>query len=174
MNCVGTVLFLVSCSIKAYLINNCLSGIYYGIAQNSCKCHTDAKLKPSPLSLVAIVGHCDLSSTDADDILKRHALSRKMRGIRHMLNFHPDYPQFSEVKHDNYLSDKGWIEGFGLLEKYQMSFEFHILPVQMNRSVINNLLCQYFFSCSLPIKIHHSRRHTSFQHACNGLKLQLN
>ena len=50
-----------------------------------------------------------------------------------MLNFHPDYPQYSEAKHDRYLTDSNWIQGFGLLEKYQMSFELHILPNQMKR-----------------------------------------
>lgn len=84
-------------------------------------------------TIVAIVGHCDLSATNLDDILRRHALSDRMRGIRHMLNFHPDYPQYSEAKHDDFLTDKQWIEGFALLEKYRMSFEMHILPVQMKR-----------------------------------------
>ena len=68
-----------------------------------------------------------------DDVLQRHALSKRMRGIRHRLGYHPDYPQYSEAKHDNFLTDVKWIEGFGLLEKYQMSFDMQILPRQMKR-----------------------------------------
>ena len=44
-----------------------------------------------------------------------------------MINYHPDYPQYSEAKHDNFLTDKQWIEGFALLGNYQMSFEMCIL-----------------------------------------------
>lgn len=95
-------------------------------------------LPPHPPCCVAIVAHCDLSGTNVDDILRRHALSSRMRGIRHMLNFHPDYPQYSEAKHDNFLTDKQWIEGFALLEKYHMSFEMHILPPQMQRYAFGN------------------------------------
>ena len=81
----------------------------------------------------AIVGHCDLSSDNVDDTLRHHALSSRMRGIRHMVNFHPDYPQYSETKHDNYLTDKKWIEGFALLQKHQMSFDLAVLPTQLKR-----------------------------------------
>ena len=84
----------------------------------------------------AIVGHCDFSCGNVDDILKRHSQSKRMRGIRHLLNFHPDKPQYSETKHDNYLTDPNWIKGYGLLEKYQLSFELHVLPRQMLRWAI--------------------------------------
>lgn len=93
--------------------------------------------QPSPslpsLSHAAIVGHCNLSAVDAADVLQRHALYKRFRGIRHLVNFHPDWPQYSEGTHDNFLTDKDWIQGFGLLEQYQMSFEMSILPHQMKR-----------------------------------------
>lgn len=83
----------------------------------------------------AIVGHADLSSSDLEDVLQRHSQSARFRGIRHMLNFHPDKPQYSEPAHDNFLTDPTWIKGFGLLEKYNFSFELHVLPRQMHRCV---------------------------------------
>ena len=83
----------------------------------------------------AIVGYADLTSSDLDDILKRHCQTSRFRGIRHMLNFHPDKPQYNEPSHDNYLTDPAWIKGFGLLEKYNLSFELHVLPRQMHRCV---------------------------------------
>ena len=83
----------------------------------------------------AIVGHADLSADDIEDVLKRQCQSTKMRGIRHMLNHHPTKPQYSEQKHDNFLTDEKWLAGVSLLEKYNLSFELHILPHQMKRSV---------------------------------------
>lgn len=84
----------------------------------------------------AIVGHADLSSSDLEDVLQRHCQFTRFRGIRHMLNFHPDKPQYSEPTHDNYLTDPVWIKGFGLLEKYNLSFELHVLPRQMHRCIV--------------------------------------
>ena len=81
----------------------------------------------------AIVGYCDLSSPDAEDILKRQSEHKRMRGIRHMLNFHKTHPEYNAVSHDNYLTDPNWIRGFALLEKYNLSFELHLLCGQMKR-----------------------------------------
>ncbi|XP_064404857.1 uncharacterized protein y4mH-like isoform X1 [Halichondria panicea] len=82
----------------------------------------------------AIVGYCDLSSPDAEDILKRHSEHKRMRGIRQMLNFHKTHPEYNAVPHDDYLTDPNWIRGFALLEKYNLSFDLHILPGQMKRA----------------------------------------
>ena len=85
-------------------------------------------------SFSAIVAHADLSSADLEDILQRQCKSKRMRGIRHMLNYHPDKPQYSETKHDNFLTDPQWLKGVALLEKYNLSLEIHVLPRQMQRS----------------------------------------
>ena len=84
-------------------------------------------------SLAAIVGFADLTSSDLDNTLQRHCKFDRFRGIRQMLNFHADKPQYSLATHDNYLTDPNWIQGFGLLEKYNLSFELQVLPHQMNR-----------------------------------------
>ena len=86
----------------------------------------------------AIIGYADLSSSGLEDTLQRHCQFKRFRGVRHMLNYHPDKPQYSEPSHDNYLTDPTWIKGFGLLEKYNLSFELHILHRQMHRRVISS------------------------------------
>lgn len=85
---------------------------------------------------LAIVGFADLSSTNLDEILQGHCKFSRFRGIRQMLNHHPDKPQYSLAPHDNYLTDPAWIKGFGLLEKYNLSFELQVLPHQMHRLLI--------------------------------------
>ena len=86
---------------------------------------------------IAIVGFCDLSSSDAVEILKRHIKSKRFRGIRHnvMLNYHPDTQSYSIAEY-NYLTDPNWLKGFGLLEKYQLSFELMVLPKLMHLLVV--------------------------------------
>lgn len=85
--------------------------------------------------LIAIVGFADLSSDDVEEVLKRHcAASPRMRGIRHMLNHHPTKPQYSEQKHDNFLTDPKWQAGVTLLGKYNLSLEIQVVPHQMKRS----------------------------------------
>ena len=54
-----------------------------------------------------------------------------MRGIRQLLNYHPDKPQYSEVDSDNYLTNPKWLEGLGLCGKHNLSFDLGILPRQM-------------------------------------------
>ena len=82
----------------------------------------------------AIIAHADLSSDNLEEILQRQCKSKRMRGIRHVVIYHPDKPQYSEVEHDNYLTDPKWLRGVALLEKYNLSFELTVLPHQMQRS----------------------------------------
>ena len=55
-----------------------------------------------------------------------------------MLNYHPDKPAYSEAAHDNFLTDPQWLKGVGLLEKFGLSLELHVLPRQMLRSVLRH------------------------------------
>lgn len=85
------------------------------------------------VSAIAIVGYCDLASPQAEDTLRRHCHSPRFRGVRHILNHHPTKPILSEAPHDKYLTDPQWLKGIGLLQKFGLSFELHILPSQMHR-----------------------------------------
>ena len=78
-----------------------------------------------------IVGYCDLKSSDVDTILQEHCNSKNFRGIRQLLNYHPDKPEYCEVDSDDYLTNPEWLEGLGLLTKYNLSFDLHCLPRQM-------------------------------------------
>lgn len=82
----------------------------------------------------AIVGHADLSADNLEDVLERHCQSKRMRGIRQVLNHHPTKPIFGEQDHDNFLTDPKWLSGVALLEKYNLSLEMQVLPHQMKRS----------------------------------------
>ena len=81
----------------------------------------------------AVVGYCDLSTSDAEATLQRHCQYKRIRGIRQTLNYHEKVPEYSTVSHDGYLTDPNWIKGFSLLEKYNLSFDLQILPGQMMR-----------------------------------------
>ena len=83
----------------------------------------------------AIVGYCDLSGDNLEEMLTRHkSASNRVRGIRQMLNYHPDVPEQCQATHDDYLTDPNWIQGYGLLENFQMSFDLQVFPWQMKRS----------------------------------------
>lgn len=81
-----------------------------------------------------IIGFADLASSNLDETLQQHCKFSRFRGIRQMLNFHPDKPEHSIATRD-YLTDENWIKGFGLLEKYNLSFELQVLPHQMHRYI---------------------------------------
>ncbi|ASG20252.1 amidohydrolase [Nitrospirillum viridazoti CBAmc] len=76
-----------------------------------------------------IVGYAALEAPDAERVLAAHAQSRNIRGIRQILNWHPD-PAKTYTPRD-LLPDAAWQAGFGLLAKYGLSFDLQIYPGQM-------------------------------------------
>lgn len=84
--------------------------------------------------LSAVVAGADLSDVNVEEVYRKHCQSKRVRGIRQLLNFHPTKPQYSEQVHDNFITDPQWQSGFALLEKYNLSFDLHILAGQMQRS----------------------------------------
>lgn len=82
----------------------------------------------------SIVAYCDLSSPTANDVLTRHKEAGKLVGIRQLLNYHsPVRKDLNLAPHDNYLTDKDWLDGVGLLGQHNISFDLHILPHQHKR-----------------------------------------
>lgn len=57
----------------------------------------------------AIVGHCDLASDDASEVIARHLEYANFRGVR-------DFGQ------GDYLSDPAWRRGYGLLARHGLVF----------------------------------------------------
>ncbi len=80
----------------------------------------------------AIVAYVDLSRPDADAQLEAHCTASNLRGIRQILNVHPDktYDYVARA----FMDEPGWLAGFALLERYGLSFDLQLYPHQMPRA----------------------------------------
>lgn len=72
----------------------------------------------------AIVGFANLASPDVEAVLEAHMESSRFRGVRQVLNRH-DNPVHNRAPRD-FLADADWQRGFGLLAKYDLSFDAQI------------------------------------------------
>jgi predicted TIM-barrel fold metal-dependent hydrolase len=77
-----------------------------------------------------IVAYAALESATVKSDLERHAEFGNVRGIRQILNWHPD-PKKTFVDRADYLVDADWQRGFRLLARYNLSFDLQIYPSQM-------------------------------------------
>ncbi len=75
-----------------------------------------------------IVAFAALESPTLEGLLGAHVAHPNVRGIRHIVNWHPD-PQRSYSPADITTSD-AWMRGFGLLAKYGLSFDLQAYPGQ--------------------------------------------
>ncbi|WNO54085.1 amidohydrolase family protein [Stakelama saccharophila] len=78
---------------------------------------------------VAIVAQAALDDPDLDAKLAAHSRHRSVRGIRHIVNWHPD-AQRTYCPRD-VTGDAAWQHGFGLLSKHGLSFDLQCYPAQM-------------------------------------------
>lgn len=77
-----------------------------------------------------IVGFADFSSAEVEKTLEAHAAaSPRFRGIRQVLNRHPD-PVLNRAPHD-YLSNHSWLDNVGKLKRYGWSFDAQVYYQQM-------------------------------------------
>lgn len=76
----------------------------------------------------AIVAAADFASPDVQGVLEAHLAHRNVRGIRQILNVHPD-PVYDYVGR-HYMRESPWRAGFGLLSRYGLSFDLQIYPSQ--------------------------------------------
>lgn len=77
----------------------------------------------------AIVAHAELEKPDAEALLAQHAAHPNVRGIRQILNWHPD-PAKTYTPRD-LLADATWRAGFAHLARHHLSFDLQIYPGQM-------------------------------------------
>ena len=77
----------------------------------------------------AIVAHAELEKPTAAALLAEHAAHRNVRGIRQIINWHPD-PAKTYTPRD-LLADESWHRGFALLARHGLSFDLQIYPAQM-------------------------------------------
>ncbi len=80
----------------------------------------------------AIVAFAGLDDPDVERLLAAHTMSANVRGIRHILNWHPD-PKRTYTPRD-LLDDEAFARGYGLLAKYGLSFDLQIYPNQMQKA----------------------------------------
>lgn len=82
----------------------------------------------------AIVAFADLSEPGVEKILEGHCAHRNTRGIRQMLNFDPRAAAASAgnplEKRKNLLADERFRASFGLLRKFDLSFDMQLFPWQ--------------------------------------------
>lgn len=85
----------------------------------------------SPIPL-AIIANADLSSPDAEALLTQHAAFPILRGIRQVVNRHPD-PLYNYVGRD-FMRELAWQQGFKLLAKFGLSFDMQLYPHQFGEA----------------------------------------
>ena len=79
----------------------------------------------------AIIAYANLSDPNVEGVLERHAEHQNWRGIRHMLNWSDDRPNFRFAEAGDLMRDPQWRSGFKLLEVFGGSFEVQIWPWQL-------------------------------------------
>lgn len=77
----------------------------------------------------AIVAFANFADPAVERHLEGHVAHRNVRGIRHIINRHPD-PVLNFADRD-YLNDPVWRRNFGLLKRFGLSFDLQIYPSQM-------------------------------------------
>jgi predicted TIM-barrel fold metal-dependent hydrolase len=85
-----------------------------------------ADASPVPL---AVVGFADLSAPDAASLLDAQRRLPAFRGIRQVLNRHPE-ALYNYVSRD-FMDDPDWHRGFALLAPLGLSFDLQLYPHQM-------------------------------------------
>lgn len=78
----------------------------------------------------AIIGGARLAEPRVGDLLDRYAGLANFRGIRDILNWHPD-PAISYIDRNDLMTDPGWLQGFRQLEPRGLSFDMQLYPEQM-------------------------------------------
>jgi predicted TIM-barrel fold metal-dependent hydrolase len=77
-----------------------------------------------------IVAAATLEDPDVERVLAGHRVYANVRGIRQNLNWHPN-PAKTVLKRPDMMTDPAWLSGFGLLKKYDLSFDLQLYPSQM-------------------------------------------
>ncbi|MBT3482679.1 MAG: amidohydrolase family protein [Opitutales bacterium] len=81
----------------------------------------------------AIVAFADFSSPDVEETLSQHCEYKNVRGMRQNLNRHPN--EQWHMSDRDYMLDESWCKRFGLLEKYQLSFDLQLYYHQVPEAI---------------------------------------
>jgi predicted TIM-barrel fold metal-dependent hydrolase len=80
-----------------------------------------------------IVAAADLAAPNAAQVLEAHAAFANTRGIRQILNVHEN--KLYDYIGRHLMRDPLWRENFGLLRRYNLSFDLQLYPSQMDEAV---------------------------------------
>ena len=81
-----------------------------------------------------IVGNAPLEAPDAEAVLEAHSAHANMRGIRQILSWHSN-PAWSFTERADLMQDAAWRRGFGLLKRYNLSFDMMIYSGQLGEAL---------------------------------------
>jgi len=81
-----------------------------------------------------IVAYAELGDRNVEAVLAGHRQFDNLRGIRQILNWHRD-PVKTYLQNPCLLRDESWLCGFGLLKKYDLSFDLQLYPSQLTDAV---------------------------------------
>jgi len=82
----------------------------------------------------AIVALADLAAPNLDEMLRRHAASPLLRGVRQILSRLDDEPSLSFASR-HLIRDPAWREGFAQLAVQDLSFDLQCYPEQVDEVV---------------------------------------
>ena len=82
----------------------------------------------------AIVGWVDFMSAECERLLEEHAEFPNFRGIRQIASRHPSEPLLDLTPVD-FLNHDTWLDNFGLLKEYDLSFDHQIYAHQAEDTV---------------------------------------
>jgi predicted TIM-barrel fold metal-dependent hydrolase len=75
----------------------------------------------------------DLTSPTAGQQLTAHAALPSVRGVRDILNWHPD-PVLTHRERADLLTDPAWLAGFAALRQFGLSFDLQVFPAQLRQA----------------------------------------
>ena len=92
----------------------------------------------------------DLASPHAHEELESRRERSSVRGVRDILNWHPD-PYYSHRQRNDLINDPQWVAGFKTLSNLGLSFDLQVFPSQLAQAA--RLAAQH---SSTPIVLDHA------------------
>jgi predicted TIM-barrel fold metal-dependent hydrolase len=75
----------------------------------------------------------DLTSTTARDELAHHANLPSVRGVRDILNWHPN-SLYTHRDRPDLMTDPAWLDGFAAIAEFRLSFDLQVFPAQLEKA----------------------------------------
>jgi predicted TIM-barrel fold metal-dependent hydrolase len=80
-----------------------------------------------------IVAGVELDEPTVAETLETLSALPNLRGVRHILNWHPD-PGLSYTDRPDIITDPAWLSGFARLSELRLSFDLQVYPSQLLQS----------------------------------------